>query len=97
MALIETVTFRLAAGVERAAFFEADALVQQRFFYLQPGLLRRTVARSDDDTWIAVVLWYSAADADASMEAARRDVAAQAFDALIDRTTIRRARYETLE
>ena len=99
MAVIETMTFRLLAGTDEHAFLEADKRLQTEFAYHQPGLVRRTTARSTDGEgeWIVIDLWGSAAEADAC--AARWDVdpVATAFMALVDRATVETKRYETLD
>lgn len=59
-------TFRLAPGVDEAAFREVDGRVQVQFAYQQPGFLRRTLGRADDGRWLALTLWR---DADAARAA----------------------------
>jgi len=49
--------FRLTPGVEESEFLLADRAVQEDFAYQQPGLLRRTTARADDDSWLVIDLW----------------------------------------
>ena len=51
MAVIETMTFRLRLGVDEAEFLGVDKRLQSEFAYQQPGLVRRTTARSDDGAW----------------------------------------------
>lgn len=88
--MIENQTFRLADGVDPAAFIAADSRVQQEVAYQQPGILRRTTAVSSDGEWLVTTLWVSAAHADA---------AASVIDALrdhIDTSTLRAARYDEL-
>lgn len=68
MAIIETMTFRLRSDADEADFLQADQRVQVAFAYQQPGLVRRTTARSGDGGWIVVDLWESAPDADAMAE-----------------------------
>ncbi len=57
MAVVEVVTFRLAADVEQGEFLVADKRAQTEFLYMQPGLLRRTTARAMDGEWLVVTLW----------------------------------------
>jgi len=75
MAVIETTTFRLADGVDEAAFLEADEEARSGFLYHQAGMMRATTARADDGDWIVVVLWASYEDADAAAEVERADPA----------------------
>jgi hypothetical protein len=97
MAMLETATFRLAPGVDEAAFLDADSRVQTEFVYQQPGLVRRTTARGRDGDWIVIVLWASDADADAAAARAPGDEAAVAFTACLDPGSVRTARYALLD
>lgn len=100
MAVIETMTFRLNAGVDDAAFLAVDKRLQSDFAYQQPGLLRRTTARrraADIDEWIVIDLWRSAGDADAGAARWERDPLAQEFMALVDGTTVEVRRYTDLD
>jgi hypothetical protein len=98
--IVETLTFRLADGVGDEAFLTADRRVQTEFAYRQPGLLRRTVARSAGDgggrEWIVIDLWASAADADACDARWATDPVAADFMACVDAASVRATRYETL-
>ena len=88
--MIELQTFRLAADVDESAFRDDDARVQQEIAYRQPGLVRRTTARSSDGEWLVATIWQSAALADA---------ATRILDALhphIDASTVRTVRYDEI-
>ncbi len=93
--VIEVETFRLAAGVDEAAFLEADERVQIDFMHQQPGFVRRTTARGNDGEWLVVVFWDSSDAAMAAAEAARGDPAVVAFGALLGATDVKR--YATLD
>jgi hypothetical protein len=95
--LIETVTFRLAADTDESAFLDADRRVQTEFLPNQPGFLRRTTARGHNGEWLVVVLWNSDNDADACMSRSDGDPVTTAFIALLDGSTLRTDRYETLD
>jgi len=97
MAVIEIVTFRLAPNVDEGEFVEADRRAQTEFLYKQPGLLRRTTARSVGEEWLVVTLWGSPHDVEASMAASRDDLAVSKFTALLDSSSITTKRYETLD
>ena len=97
MSVIETVTFRLAADVDEAAFLEADRRVQTDFVYRQPGLIRRTTARGRDGDWIVIVLWRSEDDADAAAARSGNHPATSEFTALLDEPSIRTGRYAALD
>jgi hypothetical protein len=95
--VIEITAFRLAPGTGEESFLAADRRMQTEFVYLQPGLVRRTTARSDDGDWAVVVMWRSKSDADAAARAAEGDDASAAFAACVDATTVRIKRFETLD
>jgi hypothetical protein len=88
MSVVETITFRLADGVDEAAFLAADGRAQTDVYYQQPGCVRRTTARGDDGEWLVTVLWAPAPDG---------PVATPELDALVDPSSVRRARYTTLD
>ena len=97
MALIQTMTFRLATDTADRDFLAADRRVQSEFFYGQPGIVRRTTGRGQDGEWIVIVLWGSARDADAAETAGRADPAVKQFDATVDASTVVTKTYETLD
>ena len=99
MAVIETMTFRLAAGEDEVAFLAADKRLQTDFAYQQPGLVRRTTAQGDGTRageWIVIDLWESAQHADACAERWESDPIAQEFMAFVDRSTVEVRRYNDL-
>jgi hypothetical protein len=85
---VEVTTFRLADGVDEAAFLAADARAQTDVYYQHPGVVRRTTARGEDGEWLVTVLWGSP-----------DDVAPPTpdLDALVDPASVRTARYRTLD
>ena len=94
--MIDVVTFRLRDGADPDAFRRVDEQLQQEFFYQQPGLIRRTTARSEKGEWISISHWDSPADADAAQAKTHtlNDVA-QALGA-IDPLSIVARRYDEL-
>jgi hypothetical protein len=92
--IIEITTFRLLADVSTEDFLAADKAVQQEVFPNTKGYLRRTTAHSHGGEWLVVVLWASGADIDEFNARVTGDPVQLAFDALIDRATIRATRYE---
>ncbi|HZQ28186.1 MAG TPA: antibiotic biosynthesis monooxygenase [Acidimicrobiales bacterium] len=97
MAVMEIDTFQLAEGVEEADFLDADRRMQADFAHQQPGILRRTTARTTDgEKWVVVVLWASEADADAAATMLHSDPVAGAFMALVDPASLERTRVTTL-
>src|SRR5437867_3736737 len=97
MSVVETLTFRLAAGADEAAFLAADRLVQTEFSPNLPGFIRRTTARGDDGGWIVVTLWGADEHADAALKLAEHDGAVQRFASLLDASSVVRRRYATLD
>lgn len=95
--MIEIMRFRLADGRDEADFLAADRRLQEEFAYQQPGLLRRTTARAEDGGWVVIDLWRSAADADACATRWERDPVAQAFMAMLDRSTVAVERFQEME
>jgi hypothetical protein len=97
MAVTEITTFRLAAGADEAAFLEADKRLQDGFANLQQGMIRRTTARGDGRIFAVLVLWGSAAAADAAAERGAADPLVTAFEGFVDASTRRVERYESLD
>jgi hypothetical protein len=97
MAVIETLTFRLTANSDDAAFLAADRRLQTEFVYHQPGLVRRTTARSDDGEWFVVTLWHSGSDFDAAAARAPSSPVVSEFVNLLDHSSVRTSRYTTLD
>jgi len=93
--IVEVLAFRLSSDVSPEAFVAADAAVQTGFYYLRPGIVRRTTARGDDDSWAVVTFWGTMGDAVAADEAGRDDPTVTAFRALI--TDTRTKRFSTLD
>ena len=97
MAVIETLAFRLTPGTDDATFLEADRRLQTEFVYHQPGIVRRTTARSDDGEWFVVTLWGSGSDFDAAAATARSSSVVSDFAGLLDESSVRTSRYTTLD
>ena len=91
--MIEILNFRLLPGTDEEAFLDIDHRLQVEFAYQQPGLMRRTTAKSEDGQWIVVDLWRSPADADACAQLWEHDPAVKKFMALVDPKTVTTARY----
>lgn len=92
--ILELTTFRLRDDVSTEDFLAADKKVQQEVFPNTKGYLRRTTARSDTDEWLVFVLWASEVDIEEFNARVIADPTQEAFDALIQRSTIRSSRYE---
>ena len=95
--MIEVTTLRLKADADEAAFVEADKAMQAGFHYHQPGIIRRTSARTDDGEWVEIVLWGSEQQADTARDAAANDALVTAYAAHVDHDSVRVARYRDLD
>ena len=95
--MIEVTTLRLRADADEAAFVAADKAMQAEFHYQQPGLVRRTSARTDDGEWVEIVLWGSEEVADTARAAAASDPWVAAYAEHVDEDSIRVARYRDLD
>lgn len=94
--MIEITTFRLLSGVQGKAFALLDERLQTEFFYLQPGLQRRTTALSEDGTWASIIVWDSVEHADAAIEKTEDVALFGDVLSMMDLTTIESRRYDTL-
>jgi hypothetical protein len=97
MAVIETTTFRLAPGVDEAAFLVVDEQLRTGFLYRRPGLLRATTARAESGEWILVVVWASADEADAAATQAGSDATTAELLHMVDAASVDRRRYATFD
>jgi hypothetical protein len=86
--LVELTTFRLAPGVDEAAFLAADAEVQAELSP-EPGFVRRTTARGEDGAWLVLAMWWTAGHADDAPPPVPAD--------LVDAASLHRERYTTLD
>jgi hypothetical protein len=93
---IEIMRFRTIPGTVSEAVREADAAVQVDFAYQQPGLLRRTTARSADGEWVVVSVWRTSADAEAAERRFAADPTTERLRALIDQGSLSVSRYDEL-
>jgi hypothetical protein len=93
---IEFLQLRLPAETSETDIPATDRRLQTDFSYQQPGLLRRTNARSNNGQWVVIDYWRTEADADACAEHWDQDQIAQSFMDLIDRTSIRVERFWTI-
>ena len=92
--ILEITTFRLRDDVSVEDFLAADKAVQTEVFPNTKGYLRRTTARSDSDEWLVYVLWDSEIFIDEFNARVIANPVQEAFDGLIQRSTIRSTRYE---
>ena len=65
---LEIVRIRPKTGVEVQHWLEVMDEVQSEFLEKQPGYLRRSLWRLDDESWVDLVEWRSREEADSAME-----------------------------
>ena len=87
--------FRLLPGSRDTDFLAVDQRLQTEFAYQQPGLLRRTTARSKDGEWLVTDYWRSDHDADACAEQWEHNEIAHSFMDFIERSSVRVQRFST--
>jgi hypothetical protein len=93
--MIEITTFRLHEGADGEVFAKLDERLQTEFFYFQPGLQRRTTARSTDGEWASIIVWDSENCADAAVEKTEEFALFEDVLAMMDLMTIESCRYNT--
>lgn len=59
---VEAVTYKLVDGTFPSAFVAANGKVNE-WMRKQPGFLKRELSRLEDDSWLDIVHWESAAEA----------------------------------
>ena len=95
--VIEILTFRLASGVDVAAFVALDARVQTEVAYQQPGLLRRTTGRNGEGRWLILQVWASTEAAAAGRDALTESAVWAGLDAMIDADSVHLERFEGID
>lgn len=95
--MIEIMRFRLRPDADEESFRTLEARVQTELVYQQPGLLRRTVAKSADGEWIVIEIWLTEGHAGAF--AADREGAPlyTRYLSHIDSSTVWTNRYSTFD
>lgn len=77
--MIELTRFRLKDGQDVEAFLLINAEYQTQFVYMQPGLLRRTVAPGLDGAWVSITMWRAKVDVHRADDAKNESPVAAAF------------------
>lgn len=88
--IIEIDTFRLASGVDEAAFLDVDTRVQAELHRMPEAVIRRTTARRDDGTWLVLTFWWEEPPADLGPASAE-------LASMIDASTRRVERFTSLD
>jgi hypothetical protein len=81
--IAEIVTFRLAKGVNEAAFLKASQTAEA-FMRTRKGFVLRRLTRSVDGVYTDYVVWATETDAKAAMEASMKDARVGPFIQSID-------------
>jgi hypothetical protein len=89
MAVIDITTFRLADGVDEAAFLAVDERVRTGDLYHRPEFARATTARGEDGDWAVIVLWGGGEQV--------VDLMTTELASVVDPASVHRQRYTTLD
>lgn len=82
--VLEIASTNLKPGVTEAELLAASAQFQDEFVIHQPGFVSRKLVRAANGGLSDVIVWETAKDAEAVMQAAATSPACAAFFALID-------------
>ncbi|MEM7750203.1 MAG: hypothetical protein AAF346_18275 [Pseudomonadota bacterium] len=93
--VIEIATVILKPGVTPEAFAKVDQAVEREHVNKQPGFVSRKTALNGR-TWLVIVHWRSAKDAEASMASFSKAPAAAKFMSMIDASSMRMTRYDVI-
>lgn len=91
--VIEVVTAKLRNDATIAQMEAIDYEIGTNLIARRPGFVSRESAPGSDHSWLAIVHWRSAADADASMESFSSEPIAAQFMALIEPGSLQMKRY----
>jgi hypothetical protein len=88
--IIDIATFRLAPGVDDAAFLDVDARVQAELMRGERAFVRRTTARGEDGTWLVLTFWWTEPSEQAGL-------AGQELQQLVEGASLRRETYVSID
>ena len=91
---IEIVTFELADGVSDEAFVAETKSMERDFLGKLKGFMDRDTGKSEDGSWVVVLHWESAEDAQASINKFVEAEGTKAFTALIKMDTFVMKRFK---
>lgn len=83
--VIEWAPFRLREGVTEGELLEASGAIQRGFLGLQPGFLRRELAKRAEGLWVDVVHWADQISAQEAMAAGASSATCHRYFALMAR------------
>ena len=94
--VVEIVTVQLKGGISVEQFAPIDKAIEIDHVSKQPGFIsRQTAAR--EGTWLVIVNWASAEEAQASMDTFAQAPAASQFMNMIDASTMSMTRYNIVD
>lgn len=96
MTTVETIRFKLRAGVDDAEFQQLDRTMEKEYLETRAGFLARWTARGADGEYLVTVHWASPEDAEATIAAFFAAPETQAFIAAVDLETVQPGRYELI-
>lgn len=91
---IEIVNFRLNQGVTDEEFVAETKSMERDFLGKLNGFLDRDTGKSADGSWLVVLHWAAAEDAQASMEKFVGNEGTKSFTSKIDMSTFKMTRYQ---
>jgi hypothetical protein len=94
---VETIRFKLRAGLAVADFIERNQKVENEYMSLRPGFLSRETSLSADGEWLVVVHWATEEDAAATIAAFFGAPETQDFIAAVDTGTVSSGSYALVE
>jgi hypothetical protein len=97
MSTLETIRFRLRAGVADSEFLRLNRKVEDEFMARRPGFRSRQTGRGRNGEWLVSVRWATAQDADATGAAFFGAPETQDFLAAVDTSTVSHGYYELVD
>jgi len=97
MTTVETIRFKLRAGLEDADFIKRNQKVENEYMALRPGFRSRETSRSADGEWLVIVHWATEEDAKATIAAFFGAPETQDFIAAVDTSTVSSGSYALVE
>jgi hypothetical protein len=80
---IEWAPFRLAPGVDEAAFLKASSELQTEFVSKQRGFIKRELLKGKDNQWVDIIYWRSREEAEQAGKNAMNSAICQKYFSLM--------------
>jgi uncharacterized protein (DUF2237 family) len=97
MSAVETIRFRLRAGVSESEFLQHNRRVEDEYMARRPGFRSRETALAPDGEWLVMVRWASAHDAEATMESFLTAAETRGFLGAVDPSSVSSSRYDLVD